>query len=101
MTPSSEPVHLSNHHRTTLAKIFQHPVSHNLEWKDVLSLVGALGTVEEKHAIRTSTRKRSSIYAECSRTLATDQRRRDRRRQRSSTVSHFEECPKNRFFDVS
>jgi len=49
MTPSSEPVHLSNHHRTTLAKIFQHPVSHNLEWKDVLSLMGAVGSVEEKH----------------------------------------------------
>jgi len=49
MTPASEPVHLSNHHRTTLAKIFQHPVSHNLEWKDVLSLMGAVGTVEEKH----------------------------------------------------
>jgi len=32
-----------------LNKIFQHPVSHNLEWKDVLSLMGAVGTVEEKH----------------------------------------------------
>jgi hypothetical protein len=49
MTTSPEPVHLSNHHRATLNKIFQHPVSHNLEWKDVLSLMGAVGTVEEKH----------------------------------------------------
>jgi hypothetical protein len=49
MAPTSEPAHLSNHHRTTLAKIFQHPVSHNLEWKDVLSLMGAVGSVEEKH----------------------------------------------------
>lgn len=49
MASSSEHVHLSNHHRTTLAKIFQHPVSHNLEWKDVLSLMGAVGSVEEKH----------------------------------------------------
>jgi hypothetical protein len=49
MAPFSEHGHLSNHHRTTLAKIFQHPVSHNLEWKDVLSLMGAVGTVEEKH----------------------------------------------------
>lgn len=49
MAPTSEPVHLSNHHRTTLAKIFQHPVSHNLEWKDVLSLMASVGTVEEKH----------------------------------------------------
>ena len=49
MTTSSEPVHLNNHHRATLTKIFQHPVSHNLEWKDVLSLMGAVGTVDEKH----------------------------------------------------
>ena len=48
MSTSPEPEHLNNHHRTTLAKIFQHPVSHNLEWKDVLSLMGAVGVVEEK-----------------------------------------------------
>lgn len=48
MSTSPEPVHLNNHHRTTLAKIFQHPVSRNLEWKDVLSLMGAVGVVEEK-----------------------------------------------------
>lgn len=44
----SEPVHLSNHHRTTLAKIFQHPVSHNLEWNEVRSLFEAIADVEEK-----------------------------------------------------
>ena len=49
MNPSSEPQHLNNHHRTTLAKIFQHPVSHNLEWKDALSLLEAVAQVEEKH----------------------------------------------------
>ncbi len=49
MSFGSEHVHLNNHHRTTLAKIFQHPISHNLEWKDVLSLLAAVGTVEEKH----------------------------------------------------
>ncbi len=49
MSSDSEHVHLNNHHRTTLAKIFQHPISHNLEWKDVLSLLAAVGTVEEKH----------------------------------------------------
>jgi hypothetical protein len=48
MTSGSEPVHLNNHHRTTLAKIFQHPVSHNLEWKDVLSLMSFVARVEEK-----------------------------------------------------
>ena len=49
MTASSEPVHLNNHHRTTLEKIFQHPVNHNIEWNDVLSLLNAVATVEEKH----------------------------------------------------
>jgi thiamine biosynthesis lipoprotein ApbE len=49
MTTSSEPVHLNNHHRATLEKIFQHPVNHNVEWPDVLSLLNAVATVEEKH----------------------------------------------------
>ena len=35
---------LSNHHRDTLAKIFQHPTSHNIEWPDVVSLLNAVGT---------------------------------------------------------
>jgi hypothetical protein len=48
MSSESEPVHLNNHHRATLAKIFQHPVSHNLEWKDALSLLNAVAAVEEK-----------------------------------------------------
>jgi hypothetical protein len=49
VTSSSEPQHLNNHHRATLEKIFQHPVNHNLEWKDVLSLLEAVASVEEKH----------------------------------------------------
>lgn len=49
MSERSEPPHLNNHHRATLAKIFQHPVSHNLEWNDVLSLLEAVAQVEEKH----------------------------------------------------
>jgi len=47
LTP--EPVHLNNHHRATLETIFQHPVSHNLAWKEALSLLEAVATVEEKH----------------------------------------------------
>ena len=38
-----EPVHLSNHHRNTLRQIFQHPVSHNIEWRAVVSLLDAAG----------------------------------------------------------
>ena len=45
----TEPEHLSSHHRTTLAKIFEHPVSHNIEWNDVVSLLDAAGTVSERH----------------------------------------------------
>jgi hypothetical protein len=41
--------HLTSHHRTTLTQIFQHPVSHNIEWRDVLSLLEAVASVTEGH----------------------------------------------------
>lgn len=44
----SEPTHLSHNHRATLEKIFQHPVTHNLEWNDVRSLLNAVAEVREK-----------------------------------------------------
>jgi hypothetical protein len=40
---------LNNHQRDTLRKIFDHPTSGNLEWRQVLSLLEALGSVEEEH----------------------------------------------------
>ncbi|MFM7147331.1 MAG: hypothetical protein ACKOW5_13475 [Actinomycetales bacterium] len=40
---------LNNHHTDTLAAIHAHPTSHNIRWVDVVSLVGAVGEVEEKH----------------------------------------------------
>ncbi len=45
----AEPTHLNGHHRDTLLQIFQHPTSHNVEWRDVLSLLQATGEVEERH----------------------------------------------------
>ena len=45
--PPSE--HLSNRHRDTLLQIFQHPTSHNIEWPAVLSLLEAVGSVEQHH----------------------------------------------------
>ena len=39
--------HLNGHQRDTLAHIFRHPLSHNIEWHDVVSLLNALGTVQE------------------------------------------------------
>jgi hypothetical protein len=35
---------LNHHHRVTLDKIFRHPLSGNLEWRQVLSLLEAVGT---------------------------------------------------------
>jgi hypothetical protein len=41
--------YLDSHHRDTLAQIFRHPVSHNIQWRAVLSLLEAIATVEEGH----------------------------------------------------
>jgi hypothetical protein len=48
MSLTPEPEHLSNHHRTTLRQLFQHPLSHNIEWNAVVSLLGAVGSVTEQ-----------------------------------------------------
>ena len=39
---------LSHSCRTTLEAIYQHPLSHNLEWPDVIALFVKAGTVEHK-----------------------------------------------------
>lgn len=44
-----QPLHLNNHHQDTLTVIFSHPTSHNIRWHDVISLLEAVGTVEERH----------------------------------------------------
>ncbi len=49
MSATPQPKHLSNRQRDTLLQIFQHPTSHNIEWQDVLSLLGAVGSVEQRH----------------------------------------------------
>jgi len=35
---------LNHHHRDTVEKIFGHPASANVEWRQVLSLIEAVGT---------------------------------------------------------
>jgi hypothetical protein len=40
--------HLSSHHRDTIEKIFRHPASGNIEWREVLSLLKYLGTTTEE-----------------------------------------------------
>jgi hypothetical protein len=42
------PQHLTKHHRNTLRQIFEHPVSHNIEWRAVISLLEEVGTVTER-----------------------------------------------------
>jgi hypothetical protein len=49
MSSSPESAHLDNRHRNTLHQIFAHPVSHNIEWHAVISLLEAVGTVEVHH----------------------------------------------------
>ena len=44
----SRTAHLSNHQRNTLRQIFQHPAGHNIEWRAVLSLLGTVGSAEER-----------------------------------------------------
>ncbi len=40
---------LNNHHRDTLAKIFEHPPSENVEWHQVVSLLEAVGQTKQEH----------------------------------------------------
>jgi hypothetical protein len=49
MSSTSEPAHLTNHQRNTLRQLFQHPVSHNIEWHAVVSLLEAVGSTVEQH----------------------------------------------------
>lgn len=49
MTSQPGPEHLNNHHRDTVRQIFRHPVSHNIEWHAVVSLLEAVGTVTVRH----------------------------------------------------
>jgi hypothetical protein len=46
---TSGPLPLNSHHQHTLNQILQHPVSHNIEWPAVLSLLEAVGSVKESH----------------------------------------------------
>jgi hypothetical protein len=40
---------LSGHHQDTVEKILAHPASGNVEWRQVVSLVEAIGEVDEEH----------------------------------------------------
>jgi len=40
---------LTSAHQRTFDRIFQHPISHNLEWRDVHALLGEIGNVTKEH----------------------------------------------------
>lgn len=44
----AERADLDAHHRATLAKIFNHPVGHNIQWHDILSLLQSVAVVTEE-----------------------------------------------------
>jgi hypothetical protein len=39
---------MDGHHRATVEKIFNHPVSHNIQWHDVLSLLESVAEVTKE-----------------------------------------------------
>lgn len=43
------PAELSAANRRVLLRVFQHPLSHNLSWREVGALIEASGTVETAH----------------------------------------------------
>jgi hypothetical protein len=49
MSSISGPEHLSGHHRDTLLQIFQPKTNYNVEWHDVVSLLEAIGSIEQQH----------------------------------------------------
>jgi hypothetical protein len=56
--------HLGREHAHTLQKIFQHPLSHNVEWRLVRTLLEAAGSVTEEHngRLRVTINGESSIF---------------------------------------
>jgi hypothetical protein len=42
-----ESVHRSASHQRTLGTLFQHPLTHNIEWREVVSLFESLGSAVE------------------------------------------------------
>jgi hypothetical protein len=53
--------HLGSHHRNTLHRIFEHPTSHNIDRRAVVSLLEAIGSVERHHDIKVEVYVGSSI----------------------------------------
>lgn len=67
--------HLNGHQRDTLAQLFAHPTSRNLQWVDLLSLANAVGDVEEKHdgRLRITVGAETEVFERASKDVAIDQ----------------------------
>jgi hypothetical protein len=46
---STEQPKLSGRHQDTLRHVFSHPMSHNVEWRELRALLGEVGVVKETH----------------------------------------------------
>ena len=57
-----EPGQLNSHHRDTLAQIFRHPLSHNIEWHSILSLLNSVATSGDPQRSRASPRGESESF---------------------------------------
>jgi len=44
------PHKLDHHHKKTVGKIFSHPLSHNIQWHDVESLLERIGILGQSHS---------------------------------------------------
>jgi hypothetical protein len=55
---------LTSHQRATLEKIFAHPLNHNIEWHDVVSLLDHLGAAEPEHdgGLRVTLGARTEVF---------------------------------------
>ena len=42
-----EPAHRAASHQRTLGMLFEHPMSHSVEWRDVVTLLESLGSATE------------------------------------------------------
>jgi hypothetical protein len=41
--------HIGGHHRDTIERIFSEPPNRNIEWRQVVSMLEAVGTVKHEH----------------------------------------------------
>ena len=54
------PEHINSHQRDTLAQVFRHPSSHNIEWHAVLSLLNAVADVGHPGTTRVCAARRGT-----------------------------------------